>query len=38
MKKLFAILALATLLATVATPVVYDTAEENHPRPLVIEA
>ncbi len=38
MKKVLAVVALATLLASAAAPVVYDTTEDQHPRPLVIEA
>ncbi len=37
MKKVFAVLTLVTILASLAAPVVYDTAEENYPRPLVFE-
>ncbi len=37
MKKLLAVLALATLLASAAAPIVHDTAEDNHPRPLIVQ-
>ncbi|GGF20697.1 hypothetical protein GCM10010954_19300 [Halobacillus andaensis] len=37
MKKLVAVFALVTLLASAAAPIVYDTAEDTWPRPLVVE-
>ncbi len=35
MKKLFAVLAVAILLSSAAAPIVYDSAEDTWPRPLI---
>ncbi|MFG6147170.1 lipoprotein [Halobacillus sp. B23F22_1] len=37
MKKLLAVLGVVALLASAAGPVVYDTADDNYPKPLVVE-
>lgn len=37
MKKILAVLVLSTLLASAAAPIVYDSAEDAWPQPLVVQ-